>query len=115
MKTVLIIDDEASMRQLLKDCLNKLGYRVHEAKDGWEGIRMINDQGKYDAVLTDIKMPEITGIDIAYHIKKTKISHTPVIAITGFYFPDESNLFNYILKKPFNLKELDTVLKNLIT
>jgi CheY-like chemotaxis protein len=113
MKTILIIDDEGSMRQLLKECLTKWGYHVQLAKDGWEGIRMINDECKYDAILTDIGMPDIDGKDVANHIKKSERPHTPIMAITGLNYKNGENLFNYILRKPFRLEQLKVALESL--
>lgn len=115
MKVILLIDDEASIRDLLKDYLTQLGYHVHAAKDGWEGIRRLNSDCKYDAVLTDIGMPEIDGNEIARHLKKTDKSHTPILAITGLSDSSErSGLFDCVIRKPFSLNQLKTILQSLI-
>jgi CheY-like chemotaxis protein len=115
MKTILIIDDEDSIRQLLKECLTKWGYHVQLAKDGWEGIRRINDERKYDAILTDIGMPELDGNDVAIHIRSSEKSHTPIIAITGLRNSSlQSALFDLVIQKPFNLIMLKSSLESLI-
>ena len=115
MKVILLIDDEPSIRDLLKDFLTQLGYLVHTAKDGWEGIRLLNGECKFDAVLTDIGRPEIDGNDIARHVKKSEKHPIPVMAITGLSDSQhQSDLFDCVIRKPFNLNQLKIVLQSLI-
>lgn len=115
MNLILVIDDEKSIRILLKDFLTKIGYRVHVAKNGWEGIRLLNGNNKYDAVLTDIGMPEINGNDVAHHIRSSEKSHTPIVAITGLRNSLlQSALFDLVIQKPFNLIMLKSSLESLI-
>ena len=115
MNLILVIDDEKSIRILLKDFLTKIGYRVHVAKNGWEGIRLFNGNNKYDAVLTDIGMPEINGNDVARHVRSSEKSHTPIIAITGLRNSLlQIALFDLVIQKPFNLIMLKSSLESLI-
>ena len=114
MNFILVIDDEESIRELLENFLTKLGYRVHVAKDGREGIRLLNRDCKYGAVITDIGMPEINGNDIVRHIRNSETPHTPVLAITGLGALDsQSNLFDMVIQKPFNLKKIQIALQSL--
>jgi len=57
-KKLLIIDDEANMRHMLSTVLNKADYLVDSASDGAEGLQLM-EQGRYDFVLCDIKMPNM--------------------------------------------------------
>ena len=112
MKIILVIDDEVTIRELLEIFLTKIGYQVHVAKDGNEGLRLLEGDCKYDAIITDIEMPEINGNSIAKHIRASNKEYTPIIAITGM--PDarcESHFFDLIIKKPFNLKELRSAIE----
>ena len=114
MNLILVIEDEELIREILENFLAKLGYRVHVAKDGREGIRLLNGDCKYDAVLTDIGMPGITGNDIVRHIRNSESPHTPVLAITGLRTLDsQSNLFDMVIQKPFNLKKIQIALQSL--
>ena len=114
MNLILVIEDEELIREILENFLAKLGYLVHVAKDGREGIRLLNGDCKYDAVLTDIGMPGITGNDIVRHIRNSESPNTPVLAITGLSaLNSQSNLFDMIIKKPFNLKKLQIALQSL--
>ena len=112
MKIILVINDEVTIRELLEIFLNKIGYKVHVAKDGNEGLRLLEGDCKYDAIITDIEMPEINGNCVAKHIRGSNKEHTPIIAITRM--PDarcESQFFDLIIKKPFNLKELRSAIE----
>lgn len=112
---ILLIDDEESIRELLKDFLSILGYRVHVANDGREGIRLLNGYLKYDAVLTDIGMPGIDGNEVARHVRGSENPHMPVLAITGLHESHlQTDLFDMIIQKPFNLKKIQTALRALI-
>jgi CheY-like chemotaxis protein len=59
---VLIVDDEAPVRGVLRDALERRGYRVHEAADGGQAIRAL-ETASLDLVITDIIMPEKDGIE----------------------------------------------------
>ena len=61
MQKILIIDDERSIRNTLKEILEYEKYKVDEAEDGAKGLEMINEN-HYDLVLLDIKMPKMDGI-----------------------------------------------------
>ena len=115
MKIILVIDDEVSIRELLERFLTQIGYQVHVAKDGREGLRFLENDRKYDAIITDIEMPEINGNFIAKHIRASQKEHTPLLALTGM--PEDrcqNQFFDFVIKKPFKLKELQTVLKSFI-
>lgn len=115
MKLILVIDDEELICEILKNFLAKLGYRVHVAKDGRKGIRLLNGDCNYDAVITDIGMPGINGNDIVRHIRNSESPHTPVLAITGLgALASQSNLFDMVIQKPFNLKKVQIALQSLI-
>ena len=115
MKIILVIDDELSICELLRNFLTQKGYQVHIAEGGKEGIRLLESDSKYDAVITDIQMPEINGNFIAKHIRASEKEHTPILAITGT--PNalfQSQFFDLVIKKPFKLKKLQKALNSLI-
>ena len=81
MATILIIDDEKAIRKTLTEILSFEGYKIDEASDGEEGLKKFKEK-TYDAVLCDIKMPKIDGIDFLQ--KAVEINpDVPIIMISG--------------------------------
>ena len=80
-KSILLVDDEAGIRKVLGIALTDLGYTVHTAENGVSALRIFKDV-QPSIVLTDIKMPEMDGIDLLRRIKKMS-PETEVIMITG--------------------------------
>lgn len=80
-QTILVIDDERAIRNTLNEILSFEGFKVEEAADGAEGLKKIQD-GNYDCILCDVKMPKMDGIEV---LEKVKESHpdTPFIVISG--------------------------------
>lgn len=114
MHFILVIDDEASIRILLKEFLTNTGYHVDVAENGYEGIRLLTSGRNYYAVLTDIEMPELSGYDVACYIKKSDDIHFPVLAITGLCDQTfDGSLFDRVIQKPFDLKKLKMALQSL--
>jgi len=81
MPTILIIDDERAIRNVLKDILGNEGFKVDEAADGEEGLKKFTS-GSYDVVLCDIKMPKLDGIEFLQKVTELN-TDTPVIMISG--------------------------------
>jgi CheY-like chemotaxis protein len=113
MKSILVIDDEGPVREVLKLALGDRGYRVYEAEDGRRGVEVFTDH-KPDIVITDVNMPEMTGIEVTQDIKKLDTG-ADVVIMTGFGSEDlliealRAGASNYI-KKPIVFKELFTIL-----
>ena len=105
MSTVLVIDDEKGILQIIRQALTKFGHNVETATDGQEGIRKFDD-GSFDIVITDIRMPGIDGNGVVKHIRKSDKQSIPVIAISGTPWLMENNAFDMVLAKPFPLKKL---------
>jgi CheY-like chemotaxis protein len=81
MTTVLVIDDDAEMREFLRRALEGVGYTVIEAADGLEGMRKFRENA-VDLVVTDIVMPHQGGIETILQLKTTD-PHIRVIGISG--------------------------------
>ncbi len=80
--TILIIDDDHSLRSIVKDVLHDEGFSVAEAPDGRKAIRQFRDS-RPDAVLLDLNMPGMNGIDTMHELRKID-STVPVIILTAF-------------------------------
>jgi two-component system, NtrC family, nitrogen regulation response regulator NtrX len=81
MAKILVIDDEKSIRNTLKEILEYEGHEVQDAADGLEGLKKIESE-KFDIVLCDIKMPKMDGLELLDKIMELQ-SETPVIMISG--------------------------------
>ena len=79
--TILVVDDEASIRDSLRMILEYEGYRVEEAGTGTEALSLWRKLAPH-AVLLDIKMPEMDGLEV-FRLAQEKGYDTPVIIITG--------------------------------
>lgn len=83
---VLVVDDEPDIRRVVRMMLEKAGYDVLEAEDGQAAINVINtgeNRLMLDAVLCDMRMPKINGVEaLAYF--RDNFPHVPVVVLTGF-------------------------------
>ncbi|HEX8961020.1 MAG TPA: response regulator, partial [Geobacteraceae bacterium] len=79
---ILIIDDDTSLRRVLEFNLQEEGYRVFAAADGEAGLALFDGE-QPDLVITDLKMPGISGFQVLAAIKE-RSPQTPVIVITAF-------------------------------
>ncbi len=80
-KSILLVDDEEGIRKVLSIALSDMGYHVRTAENGMEALRIFKD-ARPPIVLTDIKMPEMDGIELLRRLKKVS-PDTEVIMITG--------------------------------
>src|SRR3982750_878745 len=81
MPSILIIDDEKSIRKTLGEILSYEGYKIDEASDGEEGLKKFREK-TYDLVLCDIKMPKIDGLEFLQKAGETN-PDIPIIMISG--------------------------------
>ena len=79
---ILVVDDEGAIRYSISKTLQRLGYQVHTAETGEEALEMMQRQ-EYDVVLTDIRMPGLTGVELLARIKE-EAPDAVVILLTGY-------------------------------
>ena len=114
MPRILVIDDEQSIRSTLREILEYEKFRVDDAKDGEEGIKLAREH-HYDAILCDIKMPKMDGIEALSQVMS--FSDTPVIMISGHGTIETAveairkGAYDYIAK-PLDLNRLLVTLRN---
>jgi DNA-binding NtrC family response regulator len=107
--TVLVVDDEAGFRDLLRWELSGLGIDVETADNGMQAIELAR-KTKFDVVITDISMPKMDGIKLLEEIKKIA-PETEVIVATGFgavetvVYAMKNGAFDFFLK-PYDLERL---------
>lgn len=109
---ILIVDDFATMRRIVKNLLSELGFsNIVEADDGLTALPILK-KGGIDFVVTDWNMPGMQGIDLLRHIRAQKsLAHLPVLMITAEAKRDQiveaaqAGVNGYIVK-PFNAATL---------
>ena len=120
---ILCIDDDAQVRQLLKDCLTHFNHRVVVASGGKQGMDMfrtaLTDKQPYEVVITDLGMPDIDGHHVARTIK-TESPGTPVIMMTGWgtTMRDDGETapeVDAVIGKPPHMQELNDLLFRVTT
>jgi len=115
MATILVIDDERSIRNALKDILEYENYQVEMAVDGIEGVELFS-KNKYDIVLCDIKMPKMDGLEVLEKIHEINPDAT-VIMVSGHGNIDtavdaiKKGAFDFI-EKPLDLNRLLITIRN---
>lgn len=106
---VLVVDDELSMREFLEILLTRQGCALTMASDGKDAIERI-DTHAFDLIISDLKMPEVTGLDVLHHAKK-KQPEAEVILVTAFATAETAlkaireGAYDY-LTKPFKVEEI---------
>ena len=107
---ILVIDDEEIIHHLLQDSLSDRGYTVTTAQSGSEALKKIKEE-PYDVVITDIRMPDISGIRILEEVKESH-PRIMVIVMTGFASVETAQeairlgAYDYVTK-PFEMEEID--------
>jgi two-component system, NtrC family, nitrogen regulation response regulator NtrX len=115
MAAILLIDDEKSIRNVLKDILQHEGYRIEEAADGEQGLQKLAAQ-TFDLVLCDIKMPKMDGLEVLQQIMQLQ-PDVPVIMISGHGTIEtavdavKKGAFDFIAKPP-DLNRLLITIRN---
>ena len=112
MASILVIDDEHPIRDILRKLLEREGHAVSEAPDGKTALRMFAGDPA-DVVITDIYMPEMDGIEFLMRVREAH-PEVRIIALSGGGFLDKENVLKAasnlgavaVLEKPFSLAEV---------
>lgn len=116
--TILVIDDEKHLVDAISQHLSESGYQVTGLSDSRKALESVKENN-FDLVLTDLRMPEVTGMEITRAIHE-KGGDTRIIILTGFATLDSAiesvnlNVYSY-LNKPFDLRELSQVVDRALT
>jgi CheY-like chemotaxis protein len=108
-KTVLVLEDDAVIQDLLLDLLSSEGYRVVQAMDGVSGMNLA-EQDRPDAILLDLNIPPTSGLDVLDQLRSSEgTDKIPVLALTADPRPaegDESPQLDGFIQKPFDISDL---------
>ena len=114
---ILLVDDNAVVRDMLVDLVGSLGYAADAASGGAEALALF-DQNRYDIVLTDLLMPGMSGWEVLAAVRQRN-PRIPVVIITGTAptadDPRAAQAGVAVLRKPVDVKALDDTIKEKLT
>jgi two-component system cell cycle sensor histidine kinase/response regulator CckA len=118
-ETILLVEDEDSVRLFSARALRDKGYRVLEARSSQEAVSMIQEGIMFDLLITDVLLPQMEGTELFEYVRSI-YPETKVLFISGYmkssfrnYFDENPNV--HFLPKPFTLKELTLKVKDILS
>ncbi|MBI5640225.1 MAG: response regulator [Nitrospirae bacterium] len=120
MKTILIVEDSATTRALIRAVIDELGeVETVEASSGFEALKMLPQQ-EYDLIITDINMPDINGLELISFIRNNpRYNHLPIIIVSTERSEEDKKRGMALgatayVTKPFKSLELQEIIKKTI-
>lgn len=119
MSKILIVEDDADNRAILRQQLYHLGHQVMEATTGFEALEQAA-KDKPDLVILDIMMPQIDGREVARRLRKDlKMTEVPILAATVLFQKEDAQTCldagcTDVLVKPFNIRDLREKIEQLL-
>jgi two-component system, cell cycle response regulator DivK len=116
---IVVADDKASSRELVRTILDQLGYEVEEAEDGIKALEAIRSDPP-DLVLLDLQMPGLTGHEVLAHLRTDeRFARLPVVALTASAMAGDRDAalaagFTSYLSKPVSLSLLRSEVQRLL-
>src|SRR5690606_35725391 len=106
LKTILIVEDEPDVSQALTLALEMEGFAIENVSNGREALAKLEEM-QPDLILSDVMMPELTGIEMVEEIRKSRHRSVPVILMSaGYLDEDERGAAVEFLRKPLDLANL---------
>ena len=101
-ETILLVEDEPAVRQLFAQALIRAGYRVHEARNGQEAVKVFDQHAEtIDLLLTDLRMPYMGGAELAQQLRARRKT-LKLICVSGYPGGTEDDTAADFLAKPFS-------------
>jgi DNA-binding response OmpR family regulator len=113
-RTLLLVEDDAPLRELYRLALTVAGYDVKEASDGWEALRRI-DSVQPDLIVLDLGLPMVSGEHVLMDLSgQPHLRHIPVVVVTGS--SDSLGAFKVacVLRKPTSPDDLVGTVRSLL-
>jgi two-component system chemotaxis response regulator CheY len=119
-KTILIVEDSATTRALIRAVIEELGeFETVEASSGFEALKMLPQQ-EYDLIITDINMPDINGLELINFVRNNpRYNHIPIIIVSTERSEEDKKRGMALgatayVTKPFKSLELQEIIKKTI-
>lgn len=110
MTQILVVDDDEFVLDFLKEALPALGYETAFATTGDEAIELIEKES-FDLILSDIRMPEVNGIDVARAAYRSQ-PHVPILFMSGN--PNTIVEERSFIGKPFTISQIETKIESIL-
>ena len=105
-ETILLVEDEPAVRQLFAQALIRAGYKVHEARNGQEAMKLFDQHGEsIDMLLTDMRMPYMGGAELAQQLRARRKT-LKLICVSGYPGGTDDDTASDFLAKPFSRDDL---------
>jgi CheY-like chemotaxis protein len=104
--TILVVDDDPEVREILAETLTEFGYGVVQAGSGEEALPMLGARPDIGMLITDVRMPGMSGLELAEKVRRTG---RKVILMSGYFLPQPITV--RFLKKPFHMHELHSAVQ----
>ena len=112
-RVILVVDDDEAVLETAVMLIESLGYRAEAASNAGEALRKIADEG-YDAVMTDVAMPDMNGFQLAKRIRAIKPG-LPIICVTGYTdFVEDRGYCDILLQKPYGTATIERTLAKVL-
>jgi CheY-like chemotaxis protein len=113
-ETILLVEDEPAVRQLFSLALTRAGYRVYEARNGQEALKVFDQHGDgVDLLLTDMRMPYMGGAELVRQLRARRRT-LKLLCISGYAGGAELEFSGDFLAKPFSRDELLTKVREVL-
>jgi CheY-like chemotaxis protein len=114
--SILVVDDEADVRELLSEILEECGYQVFQAEDGKDALRCLHAR-QMDLIITDLIMPEQEGLETISRMRM-EMPEMKIIAMSGSFEPSYLRVARLLgadrtLQKPFSFDDVLAVVRQL--
>ena len=106
--SILVVDDDDEVREMLAETLQDFGYAVLQAASGEEALPMLTGDSEIDMLITDIRMPGMSGLELAETVSRQH-SGMKVIVTSGYF--QAQPITQRFLRKPFRIQELASAVR----
>jgi two-component system chemotaxis response regulator CheY len=119
-KTILIVEDSATTRALIRAVIDEIGeFETVEASSGFEALKMLPQQ-EYDLIITDINMPDINGLELISFVRNNpRFDHLPIVIVSTERSEEDKKRGMALgatayVTKPFKSLELQEIIKKTV-
>ncbi len=106
---LMIVDDDPEVRTIVAEFLEDFGYDVVQADSGREALDLLDRQGDVRMIISDIRMPDMSGIELA-DIATGRQRDLKIILISGYFVSQQVE--RRFLRKPFRMRELEAAVRD---